>query len=107
MLKSDIPLPIVKIKGAKYTPISKRGDKPDAITYLIKNFPELADSQIVKLVGTTKTTIASIRDKSHWNVANIKAQNPVLLGLCKQSDLDAAVQRAQKKSKKLAKAEER
>ncbi|MCL2473813.1 MAG: DUF1013 domain-containing protein [Alphaproteobacteria bacterium] len=103
MLKSSIQLPAVKMRGAKYTPVSKRGDKPDAIAYLLKNFPELAHSQIVKLIGTTKTTIVSVRDRTHWNSANIKPQNPVMLGLCKQSDLDAAVQKAQKKSKKTAK----
>ena len=105
MLKSTIQLPTIKTKGAKYTPISKRGDKPDAISYLIKSFPELSDAQIVKLIGTTKATIKSIRERTHWNSANIKPQNPILLGLCKQSDLDSAVTKAQKKSKKFAKAE--
>jgi len=97
MTKSDLPMPVVRTKGARYTPVSKRGDKPDAIAYLVKNYPELLDAQIARLLGTTKDTIAKVRDRSHWNTANIKPQNPVLLGLCKQADLEAAVKRAQRR----------
>ncbi len=97
MIKSDLPLPETRVKGPRYTPISKRAEKPDAIAYLVKNHPELLDAQIARLVGTTKDTIAKVRDRSHWNSSNIKPHNPVLLGLCKQADLDAAVKRAQRR----------
>lgn len=80
--------------GAKYTPVSKRQDKPDAIAWLIKHHPELTDAQISKLVGTTKPTITAIRERTHWNMNNIKPIDPVLLGLCKQLELDAAVKKA-------------
>ncbi len=83
--------PVPKKKGARYTPVSKRQDRPDAIAWLIKNYPEMSDAQISKLIGTTKPTINSIRDRSHWNTANIKAQNPVGLGLCSADDLEKAV----------------
>lgn len=94
MVKSDLPPVTVRSKGPRYTPIAKRSEKPDAIAYLIKNYPELQDSQIARLLGTTKDTIAKVRDRSHWNASNIKPQNPVLSGLCKQVDLDAALKRA-------------
>ncbi|SIO43528.1 hypothetical protein SAMN05444722_2132 [Rhodovulum sp. ES.010] len=86
-----------KRRGPRYTPLSKRQDRPAAILWLVKFHPELADSQIAKLVGTTKPTIQSIRDRTHWNIANIQPIDPVALGLCKQSELDAAVQKAAKK----------
>jgi uncharacterized protein len=89
-----------KRKGPRYTPLSKRQDRPAAIAWLIKFHPELADSQIAKLVGTTKPTIQSIRDRSHWNIASIQPVDPVALGLCKQGELDAAVAKAVAKSKK-------
>ena len=85
-------------KGPRYTPVSKRGDRPDAIAWLLRYHPELPDSQIMKLVGTTKTTIAAIRDRTHWNAPNIKPVDPVSLGLCSQIDLDFAVQKAARKS---------
>lgn len=97
MLKSDLPQPVTRTKGARYTPVSKRGEKPDAIAYLVKNYPDLLDAQIARLLGTTKETIAKVRDRSHWNTTNIKPQNPLLLGLCKQADLEAAVKRAQRR----------
>lgn len=97
MTKRDLPMPVTRTKGARYTPVSKRGEKPDAIAHLIKNYPELLDAQIARLLGTTKETISKIRNRSHWNAANIKPQNPVLLGLCKQADLEAAVKRAQRR----------
>lgn len=86
-----------KRRGPRYTPLSKRQDRPAAILWLVKFHPELADSQIGKLVGTTKPTITSIRDRSHWNISNITPIDPVALGLCRQSELDAAVQKAAKK----------
>ncbi|MBK4217708.1 DUF1013 domain-containing protein [Paracoccus caeni] len=86
-----------KRRGPRYTPLSKRQDRPAAILWLVKFHPELADSQIAKLVGTTKPTINSIRERTHWNIQNIQPIDPVALGLCRQSELDAAVQKAAKK----------
>jgi hypothetical protein len=83
-----------KRRGPRYTPLSKRQDRPAAILWLVKFHPELSDSQISKLVGTTKPTIQSIRERTHWNIQNIQPIDPVALGLCKQSELDAAVQKA-------------
>jgi hypothetical protein len=97
MIKSTLPQPVTRTKGARYTPVSKRGEKPDAIAYLIKNYPDLLDAQVARLLGTTKETIAKVRDRSHWNTTNIKPQNPVMLGLCKQADLDAAIKRAERR----------
>lgn len=77
-----------KKKGAKYTPVARRQDKPDAIYWLLKNCPNVQDAQITKLIGTTKTTIETIRNRSHWNMKNIRPRDPVLLGICSQSDLD-------------------
>jgi hypothetical protein len=89
--KSDVPEARQRRKGARYTPVSKRQDRPNAIAWLVKNYPELSDAQISKLVGTTKPTINSIRDRSHWNTPNIKPQNPVGLGLCKGDELEKLV----------------
>ena len=86
-----------KRRGPRYTPLSKRQDRPAAILWLVKFHPELTDGQISKLVGTTKPTIQSIRERTHWNISNIQPIDPVALGLCRQSELDAAVQRAAKK----------
>jgi len=87
-----------KRKGPRYTPLSKRQERPAAIAWLVKFHPELPDGAIAKLVGTTKPTIQSIRDRSHWNMANITPVDPVALGMCRQSELDAAVARAVAKS---------
>ena len=86
-----------KRRGPRYTPLSKRQDRPNAILWLVKFHPELSDGQIAKLVGTTKPTIQSIRERTHWNISNIQPIDPVALGLCKQSELDAAVQKANEK----------
>ena len=86
-----------KRRGPRYTPLSKRQDRPASILWLVKFHPELTDGQISKLVGTTKPTIQAIRERTHWNIANIQPIDPVALGLCKQSELDAAVQKAAKK----------
>jgi hypothetical protein len=83
-----------KRRGPRYTPVSKRQDRPNAILWLVKFHPELADSQISKLVGTTKPTIQSIRERTHWNIQNMQPIDPVALGLCKQTELDAAVAKA-------------
>ena len=78
-----------KKKGARYTPVARRQDKPEAIAYILKLHPYIPDSQIIKLIGTTKKTIESIKERTHWNIANIKPKDPVLLGLCMQTSLDA------------------
>lgn len=98
--KTRNPQPRAKPRGARYTPVSKRQDRPDAIAWLLKNYPELGDAQISRLIGTTKPTINSVRDKSHWNAQNIKPQNPVGLGLCSTQDLEKAVIRARKRAGK-------
>ena len=87
----------LKRKGPRYTPLSKRQDRPSAIAWLVKFHPELTDGQISKLVGTTKPTIVAIRDRTHWNIGNIQPVDPVALGMCKQIELDAAVAKAVKK----------
>ncbi|MEQ8322656.1 MAG: DUF1013 domain-containing protein [Rhodospirillales bacterium] len=99
MVKPNIPQPKARQKGARYTPVSKRGDRPNAISWLVKNYPELSDAQISKLIGTTKPTIMSVRDRSHWNSPNIKAENPVGLGLCAATDLEKAVAVARARSR--------
>ena len=91
MLPSTLPVPKSRGKGARYTPVSKRNDRPDAIAWLLRNHPKLTDAHIGKLLGTTKETIAKVRDRTHWNSANIKPRDPVILGLCTQSDLNAAL----------------
>jgi hypothetical protein len=90
------PEAVRRTKGPRYTPVSKRQDKPDGIYWIIKNHPEVSDGQISKLIGTTRTTIAAIRDRSHWNMANITPKDPVTLGLTTQRELDAAVAKAAK-----------
>jgi hypothetical protein len=90
------PEAIRRTKGPRYTPVSKRQDKPDGIAWIIKNHPEVSDGQIGKLIGTTRTTIAAIRDRTHWNMANITPKDPVTLGLTTQRELDAAVAKAAK-----------
>ncbi len=89
-----------KRKGPRYTPLSKRQDRPAAILWLVKFHPELTDGQIGKLVGTTKPTIQSIRQRTHWNISQIQPVDPVALGLTKQSELDAAVQKANARKKR-------
>jgi hypothetical protein len=83
-------------RGPRYTPVSKRQDRPNAIRWLIRNHPELKDAQIIRLVGTTKATIEAIREGSHWNAANLTPVDPVSLGLCTQISLDMEVQKANK-----------
>ncbi|KPF75813.1 cytoplasmic protein [alpha proteobacterium AAP81b] len=87
-----------RTSGPRYTPVSKRQDKPDGILWIIKNHPEITDGQISKLIGTTKNTIAAIRDKSHWNYANLQPRDPVTLGLTSQREMDALVTAAAKKA---------
>jgi uncharacterized protein len=87
-------------EGPRYTPVSRRGDRPDAIMWLLRYHPEMPDSAVMKLVGTTKHTIASVRDRDHWNASNIKPVDPVTLGLCSQLELDLAVTKAASKGNK-------
>ncbi|TNE61107.1 MAG: DUF1013 domain-containing protein [Alphaproteobacteria bacterium] len=101
-LQEDAVKALPRTKGPRYTPVSKRQDKPDAIAWLVRHHPELSDLQISRLVGTTKPTISAIRDRSHWNISNIKPQDPVGLGLCKQIELDEAVRLAASRKEKAA-----
>jgi hypothetical protein len=107
--EAKVPRPRGRTKGPRYTPVSKRQDRPNAIAWLVRNFPELTDGQIGRLVGTTKSTITSVRDRTHWNIANIKAQDPVALGIISRQDLTTeiekarrAAERAEKRKKKQA-----
>ena len=84
------PLP-KRLRGDRYTPVAKRNDRPDAIAFLLRTYPQLSEMQVGKLLGTTKDTIQKVRDRTHWNSANIKPRDPVILGLCSQTDLNAAV----------------
>src|SRR3954451_17143102 len=96
--ESRVKLPEMKRtkKGPRYTPVSRRHDRPNAILWLVRNHPELKDAQIMRLVGTTKTTIQQVRERTHWNSASLAPMDPVTLGLCSQIDLDFEVQRAAK-----------
>lgn len=99
LVKREVAPPQKK-KVPRYTPVSKRQERPQAIAWLVRYHPEMEDSQISKLLGTTKPTIQSIRDRTHWNIGNIQPVDPVALGLCSQIDLDAAVQKAAEKKAK-------
>ena len=102
LAKTDIPQPVARGKGPRYTPVSKRQDKPDAIAWLLRHYPELSDAQIGRLIGTTKPTINQIRDRTHWNTQNLRPRSPVELGLCKQEDLNNALEKAQKAAERAA-----
>ncbi len=93
LLATTLPAP-KRLRGARYTPVAKRNDRPDGIAYLLRSFPQLSEAQVGKLMGTTKDTIQKVRDRTHWNSANIKPRDPVILGLCSQSDLNMAVSSA-------------
>ncbi|WP_300556228.1 cell cycle transcriptional regulator TrcR [Maricaulis sp.] len=97
---SDLHQP-AKRRGPRYTPLSRRQNRPDAIAWLVRNHPELSDAQISKLIGTTKTTIQAVRERTHWNAANIKPTDPVSLGLCTQIDLDEQVKKASARRRKI------
>ncbi|MDF0543214.1 DUF1013 domain-containing protein [Sphingobium sp. H39-3-25] len=92
------PEPVRRTKGPRYTPVSKRQDKPDGIAWILRNHPEVSDGAIGNLIGTTRTTIQAIRERSHWNISNIVPKDPVTLGLCSQRELDALVTKAAKKA---------
>lgn len=97
IVKNDLPKPKMRSKGPRYTPVSKRGEKPNAIAWLLKTHPDLMDSQIARLIGTTKTTIASIRDKTHSQMSSLKPQSPSSIGLCTADDLAKAVAKAERR----------
>jgi hypothetical protein len=103
--KHKIP-PVKQKRTPRYTPVSKRQDKPDAVYWLLRNHPEFTDADVIKLIGTTKATIQKIRERSHWNATNIKAVDPVTLGLCSQLELDLAVERASQKKERMIKRSE-
>jgi hypothetical protein len=96
MAHSKVRVPVAKRKGPRYTPVSRRQDRPNAILWLLRNHPELKDAQIMRLVGTTKPTIESIRERTHWNSNNLTPMDPVTLSLCSQIDLDFEVEKAAK-----------
>ncbi len=100
--ESDIPMPKVRHKGPRYTPVSKRADKPDAIAWLLKHHPELTDAQVGRLIGTTKPTINAVRDRTHWNSPNLRPRSPVELGLCSFEDMRLAIEKAIKAGRKPA-----
>ncbi len=102
---TTLPQPQARPKGARYTPVARRQDRPDAIAWLIRYHPELTDAQIAKLLGTTKPTIGSVRNRTHWNIQAIRPRDPVTLGLCSQADLNLALERAQRRAARLAKPE--
>ena len=92
------PVEVTRTKGPRYTPVSKRQDKPDGIAWILRNHPEMSDAQISKLIGTTRNTINAIRERTHWNIQNIQPKDPVTLGLCSQRELDAVVAKAAKRA---------
>ncbi len=94
----DVPMPAVRSKGPRYTPVAKRQDRPDAIAWLLKVHPELQDSQVAKIVGSTKSTVQSVKDRSHWNMPNLRPRDPVTLGLCSLKDLNDAVDKARRRA---------
>ena len=100
MASRELPQPMKRTKGPRYTPVAKRQDKPDGVAWLLRHHPELKDSQIAKLIGTTKNTIQAVRERTHWNSPNIRPRDPVLLGLCSQADLNTVVERARRAAEK-------
>ncbi|MEO1092396.1 MAG: cell cycle transcriptional regulator TrcR [Pseudomonadota bacterium] len=94
MLKPKAEIKLPKKREPRYTPLSKRQDRPDGIAWLLRNHPELTDQQVCKLLGTTKATVQAVRDRTHWKSQEIRPRDPVLLDLCSQGDLDAAIEKA-------------
>ena len=105
--EAKVPRPRNRTKGPRYTPVSKRQDRPNAIAWLVRNFPELTDGQIGRLVGTTKPTITSVRDRTHWNIANIKAQDPVAIGMISRQDLTTEIEKARRAAERAEKREKK
>ncbi len=107
LAKQDLPQPAKRTKGPRYTPVAKRQDKPNGVAWLLRNYPEVSDAQISKLIGTTKNTIQAVRERTHWNMANIQPRDPVLLGLCGQGELNAVIEKAQRAAERARKAAEK
>tara|TARA_Y100001936_G_scaffold253585_1_gene319159 strand:+ start:1574 stop:2446 length:873 start_codon:yes stop_codon:yes gene_type:complete len=107
MAEVNVPRPTARTKGPRYTPVARRQDRPDAIAWLVRNFPQLSDGQISKLVGTTKPTINGVRDRTHWNINNIKPRDPVALGLVARDDLTAAIEKANRAVERAEKRKEK
>ena len=104
MTKTDLPKPRARSKGPRYTPVTKRAEKPNAIFHLLKKYPDLADVQVARLVGSTKTTVDSVRNKTHPTYAALKPVDPVSIGLCTADELDKAVKKAERRVVREAKA---
>ncbi len=98
LVQSKGPDQVRRTKGPRYTPVSKRQDKPDGVAWVLRNHPEISDGQLCKLIGTTRNTINALRDRTHWNIGEIQPKDPVTLGLCSQRELDAIVAKAAKKA---------
>ncbi len=107
MATPSVVIPEPKKKGPRYTPVARRQDRPDAISWVLRNFSELSDGQISRLIGTTKPTINGVRDRTHWNSNNIKPRDPVSLGLCSREDLAAAIEQARRAAERAEKREEK
>jgi len=111
LAETDIPKPLIRTSGPKYTPVTKRQERPAAIMWLLRYHPELSDAQVGRIVGTTKPTITSVRERTHWNISNIKPNDPVSLGMCTQAELDENVTKARRrqatKEKKIAREREK
>ncbi len=105
MATPDIPIPSSKPRGPRYTPVSKRQERPDAIAWLLREYPELTTGQVCKLVGTTKTTVTAVRERTHWKAAAIKPRDPIELGMCSYDEPVAAVEKARRAEKKKRPAE--
>ena len=103
LVEKNMEFEVKKMVGTKYTPISQREDKPNAIAWLTKNYPILTDAQICKLVGSTKNTVEAIRNRKHWNMSNIAAKDPVMASLCTQTELQAAIDKAKRRQEREAK----
>ena len=99
LIKSSNTASLKKKKSPRYTPLSRRQDRPNAISWVLKFHPEMSDGQISKLIGTTKFTINQIRERTHWNIANVSPKDPVMLGLCKQNDLTSAISKARRSTR--------
>lgn len=107
LVETGLPEPVARPKGARYTPVSKRQDKPDVIAWILKNYPEVNDAQIGRLIGTTKSTINAVRDRTHWNSQNIRQRSPVELGMCTMDELEEAIMRARAKLERAQKKADR
>jgi len=95
---SEVPVPNKKTKGSRYTPLSKRADKPNGIYWFIRNIPDIPDSKICKIIGTTKKTVQAIRERTYWNIQNVRAQNPFEIGLCSKEEIESIIDKYKNKN---------